>query len=62
MRERKNRERWVVFYHPGDIHDAWKTGHSGMAPELAKQAMEMGINIVYYSFTHYLDMTRKYRK
>ena len=58
----KNKGRWVVFYHPGDINDAWKTGHSGMDAELTKGAMEMGINIVYYSFTHYLEITRKYRK
>lgn len=58
----KNRGRWVVFYHPGDINDAWKTGHSGMDSELTKGAMEMGVNIVYYSFTHYLELTRKYRK
>jgi hypothetical protein len=58
----KNKGRWVVFYHPGDINDAWKTGHSGMDSELTRGAMEMGINIVYYSFTHYLEITRKYRK
>ena len=58
----KHKGRWVVFYHPGDINDAWKTGHSGMSSELTKGAMEMGVNIVYYSFTHYLELTRKYRK
>ena len=25
----KHNGRWVVFYHQGDIYDAWKTGHSG---------------------------------
>jgi hypothetical protein len=58
----KNRDRWIVFYHPGDINDAWKTGHSGLDPEMWKGSMEMGINIVYYAFTHYLEATRKYRK
>ena len=42
----KHNGRWVVFYHPGDMNDAWKTGHTGMQPEIAKHAMEMGINIV----------------
>ncbi|MCG3148808.1 MAG: hypothetical protein PCFJNLEI_02255 [Verrucomicrobiae bacterium] len=58
----KYKNRWVVFYHPGDINDAWKTGHSGLDPRLADGAIEMGVNIVYYSFTHYLELTRKYRK
>jgi hypothetical protein len=58
----KHKGRWVVFYHPGDINDAWKSGHSGLRPELAKGAFQMGVNIVYYAFTHYLEATRKYRK
>ena len=58
----KHQGRWVVFYHPGDINDAWKTGHSGMDPALAEGAIQMGVNIIYYSFTHYLELTRKYRQ
>ncbi len=57
----KQKGRWVVFYHPGDINDAWKTGHSGMDKRMAEGALQMGVNIVYYSFTHYLELTRKYR-
>jgi len=58
----KHQDRWVVFYHPGDVNDAWKTGHSGLRPELAKAAFQLGVNIVYYAFTHYLEHTRKYRR
>jgi hypothetical protein len=58
----KHRDRWVVFYHPGDINDAWKTGHSGIQPDLAEGAYHMGVNIVYYAFTHYLEETKQYRK
>jgi hypothetical protein len=58
----KHKGRWIVFYHPGDINDAWKTGSSGMDPRLASGAIEMGVNIIYYSFTHYLELTRAYRK
>lgn len=58
----KHNGRWVVFYHPGDLNDAWKTGRSGMREDLADGAMEMGVNIIYYSFTHYLELTRKYRR
>ncbi len=56
------RDRWVVFYHPGDINDAWKTGHSGLDRDTAQGAVHMGVNIIYYAFTHYLEDTRKYRK
>ncbi len=58
----KHKGRWCVFYHPGDINDAWKTGHEGIDPAMAEGAIQMGVNIVYYSFTHYLEMTRKYRQ
>lgn len=58
----KHQGRWCVFYHPGDINDAWKEGHSGLSQRQAEHAFQMGINIVYYSFTHYLELTRKYRK
>jgi hypothetical protein len=58
----KYKGRWTVFYFPGDLNDAWKTGHSGLDPALAESAFHLGTNIVYYSFTHYLQETRKYRK
>lgn len=58
----RSRGRWIVYYHPGDMHDAWKTGHSGLDPVLAKHAMQLGVNLVYYAFTQYLNETRKLRK
>ena len=58
----KHRGRWCVFFHPGDLNDAWKTGHSGLRPRLAKGAYQMGVNVVYYAITQYLEMTRKLRK
>ncbi|MFP4139465.1 MAG: DUF4159 domain-containing protein [Phycisphaerae bacterium] len=54
--------RWAVFYHPGDLNDAWKTGHSGMSRRLARESYRVGVNILWYSFTHYLAETREYRK
>ncbi len=58
----KHKDRWCVFYHPGDLNDAWKTGHSGLDPKMAKGAFQMGVNIIYYAFTHYLEETKGYRK
>jgi hypothetical protein len=58
----KHNGRWVVFYHPGDVNDAWKENRSGMREDLAEGAMEIGVNVIYYSFSHYLQLTRKYRR
>ncbi len=58
----KHDGRWCVFYHPGDINDAWKTGHSGIGHKAARGAHQMGINVIYYSFTHYLQLTKKFRR
>jgi len=54
--------RWTVFYHPGDIQDAWRTGHSGLSPQLAQQAAQLGVNVIYYAFTHYLEATKEHRQ
>lgn len=47
--------RWVVFYHPGDLNDAWKTGHSGVSEMVAQQAYRIGFNVMAYSFNQYLS-------
>ena len=46
-------ERLAVFYHPGDINDAWKDGHSGVSPAIAEQAYRLGVNVIYYAFNAY---------
>ena len=46
-------ERLAVFYHPGDINDAWKDGHSGASTQVAEQAYRLGINVMYYAFNAY---------
>ena len=46
-------ERLAVFYHPGDINDAWKDGHSGASAEVAEQAYRLGINVMYSAFNAY---------
>jgi hypothetical protein len=58
----KHQNRWAVFYHPGDVNDAWKTGGSGMSRDLCDQSYRLGVNIIYHAFTNYLDLTRKHRK
>ena len=48
-------DRLAVFYHPGDINDAWKDGHSGASAEVAEQAYRLGVNIMYYAFNAYYN-------
>lgn len=45
--------RWLVYYHPGDVNDAWKDGHSGASPEVADQAYKLGVNVMFYAFNQY---------
>lgn len=49
----KHNGRWIVFYHPGDINDAWKDGHSGASADVAAHAYRLGINIMFYAFNNY---------
>lgn len=54
--------RLAVFYHPGDIHDAWKTGHEGLPQQKWQNALMVGYNVVYHSVTNYVRATKKNRK
>lgn len=59
----KHEGRWVVFYHPGDMGDAWKSrGYSDVTPEMREAAFQLGINLVYYAFTQWNDAVAKIRK
>lgn len=51
----RHQGRWIVFYHQGDMKDAWRTGHSGASEAVAMQAYKMGVNVVNYAFTRYLN-------
>jgi hypothetical protein len=51
----KHEGRWCVFYHPGDMNDAWKTGHSGAKPQTAQASMRLAINVIVYSFMRFLE-------
>lgn len=59
----KHEGRWCVFYHPGDMNDAWKSqGYTDVTPEMRAAAMNLGINIVYYAFNQWDDAVAKLRK
>ena len=47
----KHDGRWMVFYHPGDMNDAWKSdNYTDVTPEMREKAMKLGVNLVMYSF------------
>lgn len=59
----KHEGRWIVFYHPGDMNDAWKSpGYSDVTPEMRDAAIHLGINLVYYAFNQWDDAVTKNRK
>jgi len=55
----KLESRWGVFYFPGDMNDAWKTGNSGVKASVAEQAFQMGTNVLQYAFVKYVGMAKK---
>lgn len=45
--------RLVVYYHPGDIGDAWADGHAGVSREIYEGCYRLGANIMLYAHTEY---------
>lgn len=59
----KHNNRWIVFYHPGDMNDAWKSSsYSKVTPEMRRNAYNLGINIIFYAFNEWNDAVKKLRK
>ena len=45
--------RWVAYYHPGGLSDAWRDDHSGIKRNIADLCYQLGINIVFYAHQEY---------
>lgn len=45
--------RWVCYYHPGDIGDAWTDDHSGVKPEVYEFCYQLGVNVINYAHAEY---------
>lgn len=59
----KHEGRWVVFYHPGDMNDAWKNQeYSKVTPDMRDAAMNLGVNLIYYAFNQWDDAVSKAKK
>lgn len=45
--------RWICYYHPGDIGDAWADGHAGVKPEITEACYQLGTNVIFYAHAEY---------
>ena len=45
--------RWLVYYHPGDISDAWADGHSGISRDIYESCYRLGVNVINYGHVEY---------
>jgi len=45
--------RWLVYYHPGDISDAWADGHSGVSSDIYNGCYQLGANVINYGHFEY---------
>jgi hypothetical protein len=45
--------RLAVYYHPGDIGDAWADGHSGVPHDVWESCYQLGVNVIYYAHSEY---------
>jgi hypothetical protein len=45
--------RWIAYYHPGDIGDAWSDGHSGVRTEVWEACYQLGVNVINYAHAEY---------
>lgn len=59
----KHDGRWIAFYHPGDMNDAWKSAnYTDVSPEMRDAAINLGVNLIYYSFNQWNDAISKQKK
>ena len=45
--------RWMCYYHPGDIGDAWADGHAGISADNWSLCYRLGVNIINYAHTEH---------
>ena len=45
--------RWLVYYHPGDISDAWADGHAGVSSDVYQGCYQLGANVINYGHAEY---------
>ncbi len=59
----KHEGRWICFYHPGDMNDAWKNqSFTDVDPQTREVALSLGLNITYYAFNQWDDAISKIKR
>jgi Domain of unknown function (DUF4159) len=43
--------RWVVYYHPGALSDAWRDDHAGIKKDVYESCYQLGVNVIFYSLS-----------
>ncbi len=56
------RDRWSIFYHPGDMNDCWKDNAHKINKSIRVNAKQIAYNVIYYAIIHYMDDNEKYLK
>jgi len=54
--------RWICYYHPGDISDAWCDDHAGVTPEVWEACYQLGTNVINYANAEYDKWSTAQRK
>jgi hypothetical protein len=43
--------RWVAYYHPGALSDAWRDDHAGIKKDVYESCYQLGVNVIFYSLS-----------
>ena len=45
--------RWVAYYHPGALSDAWRDDHAGIKKDIYEACYQLGVNVIFYAHLEY---------
>jgi len=54
--------RWLCYYHPGDIADAWRDDHAGVKAEIWEACYQLGTNVIFYAHAEYAKWLEAQKK
>ncbi|MFO0903881.1 MAG: DUF4159 domain-containing protein [Pirellulales bacterium] len=50
--------RWICYYHPGDISDAWCDDHAGVGADVWEACYQLGVNVLFYGYAEHAKWTQ----
>ena len=54
--------RLAVYYHPGDIGDAWAEDHAGVKTHVWEYCYQLGTNVIFYAHAEYNKWLEKRKR